>query len=245
MHDGAEDEIKKLVQDICLYMESDGRVELPELTYNPITLRLPEKIMKFYNRLKTDMVADMEEIGLVVSAENAGILSNRLSQVASGFIYEYDPETKSRKTRTIHTERIGIIKEIIEELDGATTIVAYRYQEEERQLLELPGARSIREKGIVAEWNRGNVPILVVHPASAGHGLNLQHGGHNIIWTSPTWELELWLQMNKRLLRQGQQHPVVVHTITAKGTVDKIVYDRINRKNMVQQSLLNHLISPV
>lgn len=243
--EGAEDEIKRLVQDICLYMESDGRVQLPPLAYNPITLHLPDPVMKFYRKLKRDMVADMEEIGLTVSADNAGILSNRLSQVASGFIYETDPETRERTTRTIHTRRIEIVKEIIEELNGATALVAYRYQEEERQLLALPGARSIREKGAVADWNAGRIPILVAHPASAGHGLNLQHGGHNIIWTSPTWELELWLQMNKRLLRQGQTKPVVIHTITAKGTVDKIVYDRIEKKNQVQNGLLEHLRSPV
>lgn len=242
---GAEDEIKGLIEDICLYMESDGRVKLPPRVVNPITLHLPHPVMRFYRKLKKDMVADMEEIGLTVSADNAGILSNRLSQVASGFIYETDPITMERTTTPVHGERIKIVQSILDELNGATALVAYRYQEEERQLLALPGARSIREKGSIADWNRGDVPILVAHPASAGHGLNLQYGGHNIIWTSPTWQLELWLQMNKRLLRQGQTKPVVIHTITAKGTVDKVVYDRLEKKNSVQNGLLEHLRSPV
>lgn len=246
MHEGADAKIKALIQDICLYMESEGRVSLPEITYPQHTIVLPPDVMKFYRRLKRDMVADMASLGIVVAADSAGVLSNSLSQVSAGFVYDKDPETGERTgtTTTIHSERIDTVKELLEAATSPV-LVAYRYKEEERLLLEIKGARSIREPGVVADWNRGDVPIMVAHPASAGHGLNLQHGGHTIIWCSPNWELELWLQFNRRLLRQGQKHPVTVHKIVAKGTVDSIIYKRLEDKNWVQQDLLDHLMSPV
>lgn len=246
LRDGADIEIKNLIEDLCLYMESDGRVSLPGISMVDYSFNLPPDILKFYRKLKKDMVADMEELGLIVSADSAGVLSNRLSQVASGFIYDVDQETGLRTgtTTVLHSERIELIKDLVE-MAGSPVLLAYRYKEEERLLLDLPGARSIKEPGIVKEWNLGDVPILVAHPASAGHGLNLQYGGHHIIWTSPTWELELWLQFNKRLYRQGQKHPVIVHKITAKNTVDTIIYSRLEDKNWNQQDLLEHLISPI
>lgn len=246
LHEGSDLKIRELIEDLCLYMESDGRIQLPGISLVDHSFNLPPDILKFYRTLKKDMVADMEELGLVVSADSAGVLSNRLSQVASGFIYEVDQTTGLRTgtTTVLHSERIELIKDLVEQAQSPV-LIAYRYKEEERLLLDLPGARSIREPGIVKEWNQGTVPILVAHPASAGHGLNLQYGGHHIIWASPTWELELWLQFNKRLYRQGQKHPVVVHKITAKGTVDTIIYRRLEDKDFNQQELLDHIVSPV
>lgn len=242
--DGAEEEIRGLIEDICLYMESEGRISLPTLTYADRNFILPEDVMAFYRKLKRDMVADMEEIGLTVSADNAGILSNRLCQVAAGFVYEWDPEAKVRNTIEIHEDRIEVVKELIEAAQSPC-LVAYKYKEEERRLMALPGAHSIHEPGVVSKWNKGDVPILVAHPQSAGHGLNLQHGGHHIIWSSPDWSLELWQQFNKRLHRQGQKHPVVIHKVIAKGTVDTIVYGRLEEKDTRQGTLLEHLKSPV
>lgn len=244
MQDNADAKIKRLIEDLCLYMEADGRIELPPVSYPAHSLILPPDVMKFYRTLKRDMVADLDSLGLTVSADSAGVLSNRLSQVSAGFIYETNPVTLEREVTTVHTERIEMVKDLLEQATSPV-LVAYRYQEEERLLLELPGARSIREKGVIQDWNRGDVPILVAHPASAGHGLNLQHGGHTIIWTSPNWELELWIQFNGRLNRQGQKHPVVVHKIIAKDTVDKIIYRRLETKDSVQRDLLEHLRSPV
>lgn len=244
MHEGADKKIKRLIEDFCLYMEADGRIELPPVSYPVQMIHLPPDVMKFYRTLKKDMVADLDSLGLTVAADSAGVLSNRLSQVSAGFVYETDPETMVRETIPLHTERIDMVKDLLEQATSPV-LVAYRYQEEYRLLMELPGARSIREKGVIQDWNRGDVPILVAHPASAGHGLNLQHGGHTIIWTSPNWELELWIQFNGRLNRQGQKHPVVVHKIVAKDTVDKIIYRRLETKDDVQRDLLEHLRSPV
>lgn len=246
MHEGADAKIKALLEDLCLYMDAEGRIKIPPVSYPAHTIHLPPDVMAFYRRLKYDMVASMDDLGLVVSADSAGVLSNRLSQVSAGFIYDVDQETGERTgtTTTLHSERIEMVKELLEAATSPV-LVAYRYKEEERLLLQLPGARSIREKGVIQDWNKGDVPILVAHPASAGHGLNLQHGGHTIIWTSPNWELELWIQFNGRLNRQGQKHPVVVHKIIAKDTVDKIIYNRLETKDSVQQDLLDHLRSPV
>lgn len=246
MQEGADEKIKRLLEDMCLYMEADGRIELPPVSYPAHNLKLPPDVMKFYRTLKRDMIAEMDELGLTVSADSAGVLSNRLSQVSAGFIYDVDQETGLRTgtTTTLHSERIEMVKELLEAATSPV-LVAYRFKEEERLLLELPGARSIREPGVIKDWNRGDVPILVAHPASAGHGLNLQHGGHTIIWTSPNWELELWIQFNGRLNRQGQKHPVVVHKIIAKDTVDKIIYARLEDKDDVQKDLLEHFRSPV
>lgn len=244
MREGAEDEIKHLISDICMYMGTEGRIKLPAISYPEHRITLPPSVMKFYRKLKEEMVADMEELGLTVSAENAGILSNRLSQVASGFVYEYPPypEPPVRYATPIHREKIEEVTSLIEQATSPC-IVAYRYQWEEEQYLRMPGARSIRSRNIVADWNKGDVPILIAHPASAGHGLNLQHGGNHLIWGSPTWSLEGWQQMNKRLHRQGQTRPVVSHKVIAKGTTDTLIYNRLEKKRGVQQGLLDHLTS--
>lgn len=244
MHEESGAKIKALLEDLCLYMDAEGRIDIPPVSYPAHTIHLPPDIMKFYRRLKADMVADLDSLGIVVSADSAGVLSNRLSQVSAGFVYDTDPETNERTTTTLHNERIEMVKELLEAATSPV-LVAYRYQEEERLLLQLPGARSIREPGVIQDWNKGDVPILVAHPASAGHGLNLQHGGHTIIWTSPNWELELWIQFNGRLNRQGQTKPVIIHKIVAKDTVDTIIYRRLETKESVQQDLLDHLRSPV
>lgn len=244
MDDGADAEIKSLIEDICLYMDSDGRIKLPPVSFPESRISLPKNVKRFYDTLKKDMVADMEDLGLVVSADNAGILSNRLSQVAAGFVYEYNPETAIRTAHDLHHEKIEEVTSLIEQATSPV-LVAYRYSWEEEYLMAMPGARSVREAGVIQDWNRGDVPVLVAHPKSAAHGLNLQHGGNHAIWASPDWSLEGWLQLNKRLHRQGQTKPVVIHKVIAKGTTDPLIYKRLEEKRNIQQDLLDHLMSPM
>jgi SNF2 family DNA or RNA helicase len=125
-------------------------------------------------------------------------------------------------------------------------LVFYRYRAE-REMLQtaITGARTIDEPGVIEEWSAGRVPVLLAHPASASHGLNLQHGGHTVVWTSLSWDLEHWEQGNKRLHRQGQQHPVVCHVLLGAGTVDELVLKRVHEKAEVQQDLLDYLRSPI
>src|SRR5690606_5012479 len=128
----------------------------------------------------------------------------------------------------------------------AAVLVFHRSKEVPRPLREtLPAARTSAEPDVFKAWNRGEVPVLLAHPASAGHGLNLQHGGHTILWTSLPWSLEEWQQANKRLARSGQQHPVVVHVLTSPRTVDEVIASRLLTKASVQGALLDHLESPL
>jgi len=251
LNPGAEDEIKRLIEDICLSMESDGRVELPEFTVNPVAVELPSAVKKVYNDLATTQVADCEAIfgGEIHSAANAAALSDKLAQVTAGFLYvddaAYRPELERRYT-PLHTEKIKAVEEIINSTGGSGVLVFYRYRAELEMLqTAISAAIHIDEPAAIERWNRGEVPVLLAHPASAGHGLNLQHGGHTIVWTSPTWDLELWDQANKRLHRSGQQHPVVAHVLLANGSIDHLAKKRVTEKAEVQNDLLDYLRSPL
>jgi SNF2 family DNA or RNA helicase len=243
LRDGAEDEIKAKIEDICLSMETDGRVQLPPITWNPVPVSLPSKAMRAYQTLKKDLVLGVELLGSVHTADTAAALSNRLSQISAGFIYG-DVESELEGTAVhIHNEKTVTLREIVDGT-GSPVLVFYRYRPEfEAIMREFPNARDIREKGTVEAWNKGDIPVLVAHPASAGHGLNLQHGGHTIVWTSLPWSLEEWQQANKRLARQGQKHPVVIHMLLANKTIDHDILKALEGKTSVQQALLDHLES--
>jgi SNF2 family DNA or RNA helicase len=236
----AEGHIKRLISDICLAMETDGRVELPALTYNPVAVELPGPAKKVYNDLAKTMVADLQSVfgGEVHSASSAAVLTSKLSQVAAGFLYPDDADLKPFSYQPLHLEKIRALEEVVESAQGSGVLVFYRFRAEREMICQaVSGARTIDEPGVVAAWNRGEVPVLVAHPASAGHGLNLQAGGHTAVWTSLDWDLELW--------EQGQQHPVVVHMLLANGTVDHMIRRRLTEKADVQNDLLDYLGSPI
>jgi SNF2 family DNA or RNA helicase len=161
-------------------------------------------------------------------------------------MYVDDADFRGGEYDALHKEKIGILKEILDESQGSPVLVFYRFKAE-LEIIEkaIPGCRRVTEPGIVREWNAGQVPVLLAHPASASHGLNLQHGGHTAVWTSLCWELELWEQANKRLHRQGQRHPVVVHVIEARGTIDQVIHGRLVKKTRVQDELTDYLEAPV
>jgi SNF2 family DNA or RNA helicase len=245
---GADQKIKALIEDICLYMESDGRVHLPDFHVNPISIDLPSKVARVYNDLATRLVADTTAVfgGEVHSADTAAALSNRLSQIAAGFIYVDDADLNDYRYTPLHTEKIKALEEIVASAQGSGVLVFYRYRAEREMLTTaITEARTIDEPGVIEEWNAGRVPVLLAHPASASNGINLQHGGHTVVWTSLSWDLEHWEQGNKRLHRQGQQHPVVCHVLLGAGTVDELVLRRVHEKAEVQQDLLDYLRSPI
>lgn len=242
------DHIQRAVEDICLSMETDGRVALPAVTYNPVAVTLPFAVRKVYDTVKRDLVVDLREIfdGEIHSAANAAVLTSKLSQIAAGFIYADDADLRPGEHTRLHTAKVDAVREVVEGTGGSPVLVFYRFQVERTLLLEaFPGARTIDEPGVMEDWNAGRVPLLVAHPASAGHGLNLQHGGHTIVWTSLPWSLEEWQQANKRLARQGQKHPVVIHTLEARGTIDPLIRARLADKTAVQDTLLAYLESPL
>jgi len=249
--------IFRKLDDLCLSMDTEGRVELPPTTYNHITVPLNRNVMKTYRTMQKEYATSVKDIfgyeAGMFSAVNAAVLSSRLSQIAAGFMYHdpeaYDPETYAgytiRPYTKIHTEKIAALREIVEGT-GSPILVFYRYRAEAEMLkAAFPEASTIDDRDVVARWNRGEVPILLAHPASAGHGLNLQHGGHTIVWTSPTWSLEEYRQGNKRLARQGQKHPITIHHLLGEGTIDFSVLRRLEGKATVEDALLNHLLSPI
>lgn len=237
--------IQRAIEDICLAMATDGRITLPPVTHNMIEVELPPAARAKYNEFSQTLVVDLTELigGEVHTAANAAVLTARLSQITSGFMYVDDAALNEHRYAEIHRAKIDALREVIEG-QQSPILVFYRFNAEKTLIQQaFPEAWTIDEPGVIAKWNLGQVPLLLAHPASAGHGLNLQSGGHTVVWTSPTWDLEHYQQANKRLARQGQQHPVVIHHIIAKNTIDSLVQARLVRKDITQFDLLAYLES--
>lgn len=245
---GAKQRIHTLLEDLCLSMGTDGKVQLPPVTHNEVSVPLPPQVRQLYKAMKDDLVADASLLGGVVhSAMTAGVLSGKLSQITAGFMYHDDAAVLGTGTYDVlHKEKVAALLEIVE-AQGSPVLVAYRYKAELELLKAGLGklAHTIDEPDVVARWNRGELPVLLAHPASAGHGLNLQYGGHTMVWATLPWSLEEYQQMNKRLARQGQQHPVVIHHLVAPHTIDGAIMQRLQEKKTVQDALLTHLESPL
>lgn len=244
---GADKRIHTLLEDLCLSMGTEGRVDLPPVTHNNVTVQLPPKARQIYKQMKDDLVADMRLLGGEIhSAQNAAVLTSKLSQICAGFMYVDDADIRGGLYDVLHKEGVKAVQEIVEGT-GSPVLVAYRFKAELDLLKEGLGqmAHTMDEPDIVNRWNAGQVPVLLVHPASAGHGLNLQHGGHTMVWATCPWSLEEYQQTNKRLARQGQRHPVVIHHLVYPHTVTLAILQRLTEKKSVQDALLSHLESPL
>lgn len=243
---GADKRIHALIDDICLSMGTEGRVELPPITYTAVKVPLPASAMKVYKQFKETLVADLDLIGGEIhTAANAAVLASKLSQITAGFMYVDDADLRDGQYDVLHKEKIKALEEIVEGT-GNPILVFYRFKAEKDFLLQtFPQAVEINQKDAIKRWNRREVPMLIAHPQSAGHGLNLQHGGSTIVWTSMTWSLEEWEQANKRLHRSGQKDPVIIITLISPGTVDGAILERLQTKKSVQDALLDHLESPL
>lgn len=248
---GADARIHGLIESTCLSMGTDGRLpDLPPTTYQDFEVSLPAPAVRIYDDMKNDLVADLDLLGGEIhSAANAATLSGKLSQITSGALYVDDADLRGGIYKEIHSEKLAAVLEIIEGT-GSPVLLFYRFRHEEERLkkhLTRAGirVRSVKEQGVVPAWNRGEVQVLLAHPASAGHGLNLQHGGHTIIWCSLDWDLEFWKQGNKRLARQGQTSPVIIHSVMARRTIDYAIQKRLEGKASVEDALLGHLESVI
>lgn len=244
---GAAQRINVLLEKTCLSMSTDGRVDLPPTSFNDVMVPLLPAVRKLYKQLKNDLVADADILGgETISAANAAVLTGKLSQITAGFVYVDDADLRGGQYKMLHKEKVTALKEIIDGT-GSPVLVAYRFQAELELLKQGlgPMAHTLDEPGIVADWNSGKIPVLLAHPASAGHGLNLQFGGHTMVWATPTWSLEEYMQMNKRLARQGQKHPVVIHHLVSPRTVDPLILLALKDKKSVQDAVMNHLESPL
>jgi SNF2 family DNA or RNA helicase len=235
---GAEEKIYEKISDITISMKAEDHLKMPDLISTAYEVRLTEKEEARYERMKKDLVLELP--GGEVTAANAAALSGKLTQMAGGAVY--DDEGKTVKT---HDEKLDALEDIIEAQNGRPLLIAYWYRhdlsriEERLDKLKVTHLRLDSDENIKA-WNEGKVSAALIHPASAGHGLNLQQGGSTIVWFTVTWSLELYQQTNARLWRQGQSSPsvIIIHLIT-KGTIDERIMKALSKKDVSQAALLD------
>ena len=231
--DGAEEEIYKRISDITISMKSTDYLQMPECIINEIEVSLSEKEMKMYNGLKKDLVLSVAN--KEIDAVNAGALSNKLSQMANGAVYD-----ENKNYIEIHDRKLDALEDLIEQANGKPVLVAYWFKHDLERIRKRFDVREIKSSQDIADWNNGKIPVAVVHPASAGHGLNIQEGGSTLIWFGLTWSLELYLQTNARLWRQGQKSKtVVIHHIITKETNDERIMKALREKELNQDELMN------
>lgn len=228
--DGAEEEIYKKIGSLCISMKSADYLQLPERLMLRREFELSEKAAELYHTLERDTLLPFADGD--IDAPTAAILTNKLLQAAGGAAYDENGNVK-----VLHEDKLEALDQLIEEANSQPVLVFYSFRHElERILARYPEAVDIKEKDAVTRWNQGEVPILLAHPASAGHGLNLQEGGHIAIWYSLPTSLELYQQANKRLHRPGQKSTVLIHHILMKGTYDYRVLDGILSPKEVRQN---------
>ena len=237
--DGAEQEIHKLISDICISMKASDYLDLPDLVYEDIPVVLDDKAQKAYRRMERDAVLQVDED--TITATNAAALSGKLLQLCNGAVYD-----ENREVVQVHDCKIEAFLEAVESLNGQHAIVCYSFIHDKDRLLQALAKTGLRVRVYKDtrdkdDWNAGNIDLLLIHPASCGYGLNLQEGGHHIIWFGLTWNLEEYQQANKRLHRQGQEHPVIVHHLVVKGGRDEDVIRSLEGKDNVQEALLQSL----
>lgn len=228
----AEEAIYGKISDICISMQAKDYLELPERINNVIPVSLPATARKKYEQLERDLLLPFAESDVV--ADTAAVLSNKLLQMANGAVYDENGGVKY-----IHNAKLEALEDVIEAANGKPVLVYYAYRHDrDRIKAKFPNARSLDTEKDIIDWNDGKIDLLITHPASAGHGLNLQAGGHIIVWFGLVWSLELYQQANARLDRQGQQHSVIVHHLVAEGTIDEDVMKAIEGKAVGQEALL-------
>ena len=234
---GSDDEIQMRISDIAISMSAKDYLQLPDRVDVIDRVTLSRNQMRGYKKLEQELYLNLTDGE--VTAVNAAVLAGKCLQYTSGALYHDEKDSWEE----VHREKINALDEIIQSADGPV-LVAYNFRSDlERLKTAFPEGRTIDSDEVIDEWNRGEVPLLLVHPASAGHGLNLQHGGHRIVWFSLTWSLELYLQLNGRLHRQGQLKPVTVHHLVAEKTVDTLVLNALRNKRSVQDSLIESIRS--
>ena len=230
--EGAEDAIYALISDICISMKAADYLDMPERIDNRIEVSMSPKERKLYDTFQKDMVLSIGDEEL--DAANAAALSNKLLQMANGAVYGED-----KKVIPIHDRKLDALEDLVEAANGKPLLVAYWYKHDlQRIKARFKNARCIDTAKDIDDWNAGKIPLALIHPASAGHGLNLQDGGCTIVWFGLTWSLELYQQLNARLWRQGQKHTVVIHHIITKGTHDEDVMRALENKDTRQSALI-------
>lgn len=227
----AEERIYRRLADITISMKSTEYLKMPELILNELEINLDEKDQIKYKKFKKEMVMTIQE--KEIDALNAASLSNKLIQLANGSIYDED-----KKFYEVHNKKLDKLEEIIESANGKPVLVAYWFKADKERIEKRFKVREIKTADDIKKWNMGMINLALIHPASAGHGLNLQSGGSTLVWFSLTWSLELYQQTNARLYRQGQKDTVVIHHLITKNTIDEDIMKSLKRKDKTQEALM-------
>ena len=230
---GAEEKIYDKIGDITISMKAKDYLKMPDLVMNTVKVKMSDKDGAIYEQLKDDMFIDIREEEIDVA--NAAALSNKLQQLANGAIYGAD-----KKVIRIHDGKLDALEDLIESANGKPVLVAYWFKHDLERIKErFPFVCEIKNPDDIKAWNKGEILVGIIHPASAGHGLNLQQGGSTMIWFGLTWSLELYQQTIARLYRQGQTKTVVVHHIVTEGTIDELMLVSLDRKEKRQDALID------
>ena len=227
----AEERIYRRLADITISMKSTEYLKMPELILNELEINLDEEDQMKYKKFKKEMVMTIQE--KEIDAINAASLSNKLIQLANGSIYDED-----KNFYEIHNKKLDKLEEIIESANGKPVLIAYWFKADKERIEKRFKVREIKTADDIKQWNKGMIDLALIHPASAGHGLNLQSGGSTLVWFSLTWSLELYQQTNARLYRQGQKDTVVIHHLIIKNTIDEDIMKSLKRKDKTQEALM-------
>jgi len=236
LKEGSEQAIHNKISDICISMMAKDYLDLPERIDNKIYIELPKSAKEKYKELEKELIIELDNED--ITATNAAVLTGKLLQIANGAIY-----SESKEVVEIHNEKINALLDIIEAANGKPVLVFYSYKHDLSRILKALRDNKLKGQELagqedIKKWNNGEIPILLLHPASAGHGLNLQYGGNIVVWFGLPWSLELYQQANARLHRQGQKETVIIHHIIAKNTVDEDVIKALSNKEVNQNVLL-------
>lgn len=230
---GAEESIYRQISDITISMKAADHLQMPECIMNTVSVTLSEKERKAYNTMRNDLVLSLG--GEEIDAGNAAALANKLAQMANGAVYG-----EEKRIIPLHSRKLDALEDIIEAANGKPVLVAYWFKHDLERIRQRFQVREIRDSKDIADWNAGKIPVAVIHPASAGHGLNIQSGGSTLVWFGLTWSLELYQQTNARLWRQGQRSDtVIIHHIIAKNTIDERIMSALHTKDQTQSALID------
>jgi SNF2 family DNA or RNA helicase len=205
---------------------------MPKCLHNQVKVRLSEQERELYDELKDQMVLSLG--GQEIDAKNAASLTGKLLQMANGAVYD-----EAHAEHYIHDRKLDALEDLLEAANGKPVLVAYWFRHDLERIRQRFEVRELKSSQDIADWNAGKIPVAVIHPASAGHGLNLQFGGCTLVWFGLTWSLELYQQTNKRLWRQGQTETVIIHHILTEGTMDEQVMAALHRKDGTQAALID------
>lgn len=237
LKENAEDNINKKISDICISMKAEDYLDMPERIDNKVEVQLSKKALDIYKQIERDYILNLNDKD--ITATNAAALTNKLLQIANGAIYDNEKDY-----HVVYDEKIDKLLEIIDVANGKPVLVFYNFKSDKERIIKaldekkIKNYQSLDNSVDIKNWNEGKIQVALLHPASAGHGLNLQYGGNIIVWFGLTWSLELYQQANARLFRQGQTKSVIIHHLIAKGTVDEDVMTALKNKDINQEKLL-------